>query len=158
MSNRMQSIWLSGVASGVLITVLANIPVVGACLCCLAYMGAGVMTVWHYANTYERTLAGGTGAGMGAIAGLIASLVSSVLGFIASKLGITPSMEEVFQELEDSGQMPPDQLDMFLGLMENPLFYVGMILLGMVIGAVLGTLGGAIGASLFKKGGELPNE
>ncbi|MEZ4698850.1 MAG: hypothetical protein R2834_00860 [Rhodothermales bacterium] len=154
----MQSILLSGVASGVLVTLMANIPVVGGCLCCLAYIGAGVMSTWHYTNTNELTIAGGTGAGMGALTGLIASIVSSILGFISSKLGLTPTMEEAFRQLEESGQMPPEQLDVIMGLVDNPMFYVGILFVGMIVGAVLGTAGGAIGASAFKKGGAFPNE
>jgi hypothetical protein len=158
MSNKMQSILLSGVASGVLVTLLANIPIAGACLCCLAYIGAGVMSTWHYTNSYELTIAGGSGASMGALTGVIASVVSSVLGYISSKLGLTPTMEEAFQQLEESGQMPPEQIDTIMGFVESPMFYVGLVLVGIVVGAALGTAGGAIGASAFKKGGAFPNE
>ncbi len=154
----MQSILLSGVASGVLVTLLANIPIVGGCLCCLAYIGAGVMSTWHYTNSYELTIAGGTGASMGALTGVIASVASSVLGYISSKLGLTMTMEEAFRQLEESGQMPPEQIDMIMGLVESPMFYAGLLLVSIIFGAALGAAGGAIGASAFKKGGAFPNE
>ncbi len=93
---------------------------------------------------------------MGAMTGVIASVVSSVLGYISSQLGITPTMEEAFQQLEESGQMPPEQLDVLMGMVDNPMFYIGLVLVGLIVGAVLGTAGGAIGASMFKKGGPLP--
>ncbi len=158
MSDKTHSILLSGIASGVLVTLFANVPLVGGCLCCLAYIGAGIMSTWHYTNTHNLTIAGGTGASMGALTGVVASVVSSALGYISSRLGLTPTMEEAFRQLEESGQLPPEQVDTLMGFVENPLFYVVLLVVGMVVGSVLGTVGGAAGASWFKKGGDVPQE
>lgn len=152
MPSKTQSILLAGVAIGVAAALFAIIPVAGGCLACIAYLGGGVLAVWHYTNTHQLTLSGGQGAGLGALAAVTAGIVATLLGYLFSAIGLTPSFQEMMQQQFAAGNMDPAQRDQILALFESPLVIAGMILLGLIINAIIGAIGGAIGASLFKKG------
>lgn len=151
MPAKTHSIILSGVAIGVLASLLSLIPVVN-CLACLAYVGAGLLAVWHYTSTYQLTIPGGKGAGMGALSGLIAAAVAQAIAFLLSQLGLAPSMEEAITQALETGMADPDQVDQIRAFVTSPGFLVGALLFSALIAALLGVLGGAIGASVFKKG------
>lgn len=152
MPSKMQSVLLAGVAVGVAAALFSIIPVAGSCLACLAYLGGGLLAVWHYTNTHRLTLTGGQGAGLGALAGGVAGVVAGLLTYLFSVIGLTPTFQEMMrQQLESSG-MDPAQRDQMLAIFESPLVIAGMMLLGLLIDAIIGAIGGAIGASLFKKG------
>lgn len=155
MPSKTQSILLGGAIVGVLVALLSQIPVVGGCIACLGYAAAGVVGVWHYTNTNELTIASGNGAGMGALAGVVAALIASLIGYVLMTMGLIPDMQQVLEQMSESGQMPDEQLEMMEGIFNSPLFFGGMIVLSTILGAILGAIGGAIGASMFKKGGEL---
>lgn len=112
------------------------------------------MAVWHYTSTNELTLASGQGAGMGALAGVVASVIGSILQQTFSALGILPDWRDAIVEgLEQSG-MDPSQVDQWVETLTSPLAFIGLMLVGILFAAILSAIGGAIGASMFKKGGE----
>ena len=156
MPSKTQSIVLGGLAIGVANVMLGLIPIAGGCLVCLAYIGAGLLATWHYTTVNELTITGGQGAGVGALAGIVAVVIGTIISLILSKLGITPdTMEAMRKGFEQSG-MDPSQQEQLIELFSSPLAYAGLIFLGIIIGSLLGAAGGAIGASMFKKGGEMP--
>lgn len=152
MPNKSQSILLAGAAIGVAAPILGLIPGVGSCLACIAYILAGLLAVWHYTDRHHLTITGGQGAGLGALAGIVAMAIASILGFLFMSIGLTPPWREAFEEQLDASGMDPAQIDQFMEMASSPLFIVGFILLGLVIYAIMGALGGVIGASVFKKG------
>src|SRR5690606_18851160 len=115
---------LSGVATGVLASLLSLIPVVN-CLACLAYVGAGLLAVWHYTSTHQLTITGGKGAGMGALAGIVAAVVAQLIAFILSQLGLTPGMAEAIEQALQSRMMDPEQADQIASMVTSPAFLVG---------------------------------
>lgn len=154
MSTKLQSILLGGVILGVAIPLVSIVPVLGACLCCLAFIGAGVLTTYHYTDTNRVTISGGEGAGMGAGAGAIAGLVATFVTLLLMGFGIIPDASELVREMERGGvfdQMDSDMEDQVTSMVES--FFVPLQAAFNVIGgALLSLIGGIIGASLFKKG------
>jgi hypothetical protein len=123
-------------------------------LCCLLAIGIPMIAVWHHTSTNRVTISMGAGAGMGALAMLIGGLGSTALQKVLQTVGALPSdaelVERARRDLLDSG-MDPAAIDQALGMtemMQGPLGIVSSIL----IVAVVGAIGGLIGAALFKKG------
>jgi len=155
MPSKTSSIFLGGLAIGVAAIVLGLIPIVGGCLACIAYLGAGMLAVWHYTSMNELTLTGGQGAGMGALAGTVASVVGTIIQQVLSRIGLLPDWQDAMIEgLEQSG-MDSGQVDQWIETLTSPLALVGLTVVGILFAAILGAIGGAIGASMFKKGGEI---
>ena len=153
MPSKTQSILLGGGAIGVAAALLSLIPAAGGCLACLAVIGAGVLAVWHYTDTYNLTITGGQGAGMGALAGVVALVVAGLIGFLFQAIGLTPGFTEAFQEGFRQGNADPEQAEQILELITGPVGIITFIVVGLILYAILGMIGGVIGASIFKKGG-----
>lgn len=158
MPSKTQSVLLGGVATAVAAVLFSalQIPFLSACLGCLAYLAAGLVAVWHYAEAHTLTVSGGTGAGMGAGAGAVAGIVASLLTFALQAMGVLPSLAAVFEQAAATGAFPPEQVEAAQQIVGSPLFYIGYIVLYAIIGAILGAIGGAIGATVFKRGGDQP--
>ena len=152
MSKELQSAVLSGVAIGVLATVLTLIPTAGGCLACLAYIGAGVMAVWHFSTTNQINVPAGKGVVLGLMAGVAATVIAIILADILRSVGWMPGLEETIAQMEEAGSldaMDEGTRDTVLGLVEKMFGWVGKIV-GLLIGSLAGMIGGAIGGALFK--------
>jgi len=154
MPSKSQSILLAGVAIGVAATLLSLIPGIGGCLACLTYIGAGILAVWHYTDRYRLTLQGGQGAGMGALAGIVAMATASILSFLLMTTGLTPPWRQVIADQLNTSGMDSAQAEQIMEMMSSPLFIVGVIMVALVVYVLLGAIGGVIGASVFKRGGD----
>ena len=161
MSNKTPSILIGGVATAVLATIL-SLPqnqCLG-CLVCLCYVGSGLIAVWHYTNTNTLTIKGGEGAGLGAMAGVVCGVVAGVLGLIFRAIGLLPSVDDIIEQMEQTGQLDqldPETADMIYSFIEVTAG-IGGIVIGVIFAVILGVIGGAIGASVFKKGTATPGE
>lgn len=159
MPDTKQSIILGALVSGILSTsYLSYINL----LCCMGVIAGALVTVWHYTDTNELTISGGKGAGMGTLAALGGGVISLVLNLILIKAGIRHDLafsEFIINRMGDS--MPPEQLEAMELAMEAD-FAIGPFLLNAIFGfalsAAFGAAGGAIGAKLFKKGGDEPTD
>lgn len=166
MPSRTQSILIAGVAVGIIGIVLAFLaegaatsPMGGIVVClfsCLLGIGVGLIATWHYTNTHNLTIPGGTGAAMGALAGLVSAAIGALKSVFDLVTGRTAAMQqEVFRNLEAQG-MNPEQMGPWIDFQFTPAGVAATILIGVVLSAILGAVGGAIGAALFKRGGETP--
>ena len=159
MSDKTQSILIGGVAAAVLATIL-SLPqnqCLG-CLVCLCYVGSGLLAVWHYTNTQSLTIKGGEGAGIGALASVVCGVVGGILGFLFRAIGLLPGVDEIIEQIEESGQfdqLDPDTADMIYSWIEISAG-IGGLVIGVVFAVILGVIGGAIGAAVFKKGTAAP--
>lgn len=153
MPSKIQSILLAGAAIGVLAALFSLIPMAGSCLACIAYLAAGVVAVWHYTSTHQLTITGGQGAGLGALAAVMAGIVAAVLSYVFSAIGLMPNMQEMMRAQFESSGMDPDQIEQMIAIFESPLVIAGLYLVGLAVNAIVGAVGGAVGASIFKKGG-----
>lgn len=123
-------------------------------LCCLfALLGPGV-AVWHYTSTNGLTVPAGVGAGMGAAAVFLGGLVSYGISRVLQAVNVYPSDAEMLERQRDqliAQGMEPEAIESAMQMGE--MFQgVGGALINLVIVAVIGAIGGAIAASVFKKG------
>ncbi len=158
MPDKFQSILLAGIAIGVAASILGLIPFVGSCLACIAYVGAGLLAVWHYTDRHQLTLKGGQGAGIGALAGIVAMVAASAIQLLLMATDLRPSLEQIIADQLDTSGMDPAQVEQIMNMVESPFFIVGIVLVALVIYSILGAIGGAIGASTFKRGGDFFDE
>lgn len=131
-------------------------------LCCLGVIAGALVAVWHYTDTNELTIPTGKGAGFGAMAAIGGSLIAIVLNLVLIQIGIRHDLAIVEFFVNSMGDsMPPEQLEEMERQLEAP-FEIGPYLLngifGIAISAAFGAIGGAIGAKVFKKGGDEPTE
>jgi len=155
MPDKKQSIILGGLAAGLLST--SYLGLINQA-CCLGIIIGGIIGVWHYTSENEITIKGGTGAVIGVGASVIAWALSSVLTWALTLVGIGAerfTKSGVIENLENS-QMTADQLDIIIPLIDDYFFVTYAI--NLVVFAIFGAIGGAIGAKLFKKGGDEPTD
>ncbi|GIV58505.1 MAG: hypothetical protein KatS3mg042_1418 [Rhodothermaceae bacterium] len=161
MPDKQQSILLGGLLVGLLSTSYLGLINM---ICCLGVLIGSVVAVWHYTSTYELTIPAGEGATIGALAAVLGGVISLVLNFVLMKLGIRHDLvisQFMLERFAES--MPPEQLDQIREQMSQPVT-LGTYLkqawygAGLIITAIFGAIGGALGAVMFKKGGALPEE
>lgn len=126
------------------------------CLCCAGVIIGAMVAVWHYTNTNELTIPTGEGAVMGLIAAVVGTVIAFVLNMILTSMGL--GLEAAIQEfvLDRFGdQMSPEQLaDMEEQFEASSSLGARLVngVIGLAVSSVFGAIGGALGASLFKKG------
>ncbi|MFQ5570825.1 MAG: hypothetical protein ACE5G0_14170 [Rhodothermales bacterium] len=153
MSEKTQSIMLGSAVVAVLSTSYLGLI---NCLCCAGVIIGAMVAVWHYTNTNELTIPTGEGAVMGLIAAVVGTVVAFVLNMILTSMGL--GLEAAIQEfvLDRFGdQMSPEQLaDMEEQFEASSSLGARLVngVIGLAVSSVFGAIGGALGASLFKKG------
>jgi hypothetical protein len=129
-----------------------SIPFLGACIACLAALGAGAAAVWYHDRTFSPVTSGGTGAGLGAGAAAVAALVSGLIGGVLSFVGLRPGWsqagERAVERMRQQGS-PEQQVEMVRQMFESPFLPVAIVGCSLILYAILGAAGGAIGVALF---------
>ena len=127
----------------------------GGCGLCLGALAGPMVGVWHYVSTNRLTIPAGSGAGLGAVTGLAGGVLSYVLGQLLRAIGLLPTAAEMIERqremLIDMG-MDAAQVDAQLAsgsAMSGPIAEIATAIIG---GLIIGAIGGAIAASIFKKG------
>ena len=146
---------------GLVIGVLSSLPIVSAgnVCCCLWVVSGGAVAAYLLQQNQTTPISPGDGA----LVGLFAGLIGSGVGFIISiplSLMMAPMQRAMMQRfLENAGDMPPA----FRQLMENftaptaagflGQLAVRTVIFGftLVIWSIFATLGGLLGAAIFKK-------
>lgn len=128
------------------------------CLSCLAIVAGGAVAVWHYTKATRTTLAAGEGAKMGLSTGAVALVISTALTLVFWLFAGMPSMGDYMAEqMQRGGQdVPPEQAEMVAAMFSSPGMIAGIIVASVVVMLGAPALGGLLGASIFKKGGDLP--
>jgi hypothetical protein len=136
-----KNLLISSLVGGLVITVLANVPILNFvnCLLCAGFWGGAVLAVWLY-RRQSGSMTLGQAVGVGALSGLFAG----VIGFLLSFTGLTGA-----QALLDSyAQFAPPDAELM-----TPLSGVGAIainFMGVLTNIVFGAIGGLIGGAIFK--------
>jgi MFS superfamily sulfate permease-like transporter len=140
--------------------VLSALPLinVGNACCCLWVIGGGMVAAYVLQQNQATPIAPGDGALVGLLAGLVGAVVQAIIS-IPIDLIVGPMERAMVQRfMEMAGNMPPDMRDMFERVSRegaNPAWFVLRRIFGLVfwlfIGAIFSTLGGLIGAAVFKK-------
>jgi hypothetical protein len=136
-----KNLWIAVLSGAVLTTLVSNLPFVGFinCLLCAGFWGSAIFAVWLY-----RRLSGELTVGEGVRIGALTGLCAGVLGFALSFLGLAgvqgfASGAEQFLPAETLG-------DVGISAGDALIFNV----LGVLFNIIFGTVGGWIGAAIFR--------
>ena len=166
MSSKLTSVMIGGLASALIGTLfsatgqMANPPgeqnpvgIILGILGCLTMFTSGIIAVWHYTGEHSLTLTGGQGVKLGALAGIAYGVIITLLSRILMAINVTPDQNDILQQLEESGTLDTPGAEIALGMTE---FFMGWggVAFAIVLGAITGLIGGAIGAAIFKRGSE----
>jgi hypothetical protein len=145
---------------GLVMGVLSALPVInlGNCACCMWVVAGGVVAAYVLQQNQSGPITAGDGALVGLLAGLIGAVIQSIVS-IPISIVVGPLQRQMFERvMEMSGNMPPDFRDAVTryGRGDAPLAFavVGKIfglMMMLCIGAVFSTVGGLLGAAIFKK-------
>jgi hypothetical protein len=147
MSERLQPALLGGV----LIGVLAALPVVNCC-CCIWMIAGGGLAAYLRQQGMPYQLAAAEGALVGLMAGLVGAVISTVLS-IPIQAATGPMMEAWMERMmAGNPDMPPELRDAFgrANAGGAARFIVGFVF-ALIIYPIFGLLGGLLGAVMFKK-------
>lgn len=145
--GRLQAILIGGTFAGV----LSALPLIelGNLCCCLWLVGGGGVASYLTQQAQAYPITPGDGAVVGFLAGVAGAFVS-VLVAIPIQL-LTAPFRDGMTEMLDLSDVPPEVIE----LMEQVSAGPGAIVFGFVItlaaGMVFSTLGGLLGAILFRR-------
>ncbi|MBE3111609.1 MAG: DUF5518 domain-containing protein [Acidobacteria bacterium] len=142
---------------GVLMGVLSALPFVsvGNCCCCLWVVAGGLLAAYLLQQNQPTALDVGDGAVVGLLAGLIGAVIATVLA-VPINLTMGPVQARILQRvMENVPNMPVEMRDAFdsarasgIGFLASAFSFMVMLVAGMVFS----TVGGVIGAVLFRRG------
>jgi hypothetical protein len=147
---------------GLVMGVLSALPLIntGNLCCCLWVVSGGAVAAYMLQQNQTQPITPGDGALVGLFAGLIGAGVYFVVSIPISML-LEPMQRAMVQRtLEMSGNMPPAVRQMLeqyaeprtaIGFMGRAFFRLVGFVFMLFIGAIFSTLGGLLGAAIFKK-------
>jgi len=145
---------------GAVIGILSTMPIInlGNCLCCMWILTGGFMGAYFYSRGLPagQSLSGGDGAIVGLLSGIFGALFGAFLGyFLMAMFGFNPSKHIVESMLESKRNISPEMRDFLERVREregvSPFFVFIGLFFSLVINSLFGTIGGIIGAAVFKK-------
>jgi len=149
MNERLQpALW-----GGVFIGVLSALPLVSAgnCCCCLWVLVGGALASYLRQQNTPYPITPSEGAVLGVMAGLIGAVVGSVLA-IPLQMMTGPMQQQMMERaLNENPDVPPEVREWLAWATNTSSMWVIGLLFSLAIYAVFGTLGGLIGAAIFKK-------
>ena len=155
MTTRQKSILAGALITGILSTSYFNFV---NTICCLGVMLGGAAAVQQYTSQSGTAVESGDGAIMGALAGAAGAVFASIFEAILRPVGLDSQtisqnmMDEWMRGMEGMEGQPGMSPEMMEQMQSGDMGIV-FILLGtavtMVIYAIFGAIGGAIGTSLF---------
>ncbi|MCL4848171.1 MAG: hypothetical protein KJ066_16640 [Acidobacteria bacterium] len=138
---------------GIFIGVLSGLPVVSLC-CCLWMIGGGALAAYLMQQNHPTPVSPGDGALVGLLAGVVSAFVYVLVTMLANVL-VGPAMDGVIEQLLDgTADLPPearDVLERVRGMGVGGVVLVFSFVFQLFLGTVFATLGGLLGAVLFRK-------
>lgn len=147
--NKVQPALLGGVFIGVMSALpLINI---GNCVCCMWVVAGGVLAAYLLQQNHPLPITMGDGAVTGLLAGVIGAVVTAALS-IPLNMILGPMQRRMMERMMESTQDFPSEMrgmveSMSGGAASIVISFVFMLLAGMVFA----TLGGVIGAAIFRR-------
>jgi hypothetical protein len=149
------------VIGGVIMGVLSALPIVAAgnLCCCLWLISGGAIAAYLLQQNQTAPLTPADGALVGLMAGLIGAFVRFVVS-IPIDLMLAPIEHAMLQRILDMGTLPPearDVLERYAGRereLSGAFFIVSRVvglMFWLFLGAIFSTIGGLIGALIFRK-------
>ena len=150
-SSKLQPALLGGLLLGVL-SALPIVNLVNAC-CCLWVLAGGALAAYLLQRNQSTPISTSDGALVGFGAGLIGAVVWQGLSVPVS-IVMAPIQSRLIARLLDASDLPENTRQVFEMLRENSRFTIGRFVLGgiliFMVCMVFSTLGGLIGAGLFR--------
>ena len=140
--------------------VLSALPIIAAgnVCCCLWVVTGGAIAAYLFQQNRTGPITPADGALVGLLAGIIGAVVRTLVS-VPIDILVSPMEQAMVQRLLDMGTFPPEVHDMMErfgrgGAMGGAFFIIGRILglmFWVLVGGVFSTLGGLLGALVFKK-------
>ncbi|MEF8815671.1 MAG: hypothetical protein V5A20_02000 [Salinibacter sp.] len=153
MTPRQQSILVGAVVTGILST--SYLGLINT-ICCLGVIVGGLVTTQQYAAYSPGAIASGDGAVLGASAGAAGAVLSALFDVMLRPLGldsqaVQQNIQEQFMRSMGEQGMSPEMMQQMQGDAPGLLSATGiaLLLLNVVVFAVFGAIGGALGTTLF---------
>jgi hypothetical protein len=142
---------------GVFIGVLSALPLVSvANCCCLWIISGGVLAAWIMQQNHPEPI----GLLDGAVVGLLAAIVGAFVYLLVSwplALVVQPMLQAWSERvLESARDVPPELREAFAQLSRSGASLWLGFLINLTFGVVFSTLGGLVGALLFRKASAPP--
>ena len=147
----------SALMGGALMGVLSALPFVslGNCCCCLWVVSGGLLAAYLLQQGQSAAIDVGDGALAGLLAGVFGAVISAVLSVPVSLLA-GPMQTQIVERLLQNLPNVPEEMH---GMVENirggglsAWSAVGGFFFMLLAGAVFSTIGGVIGAVMFRRG------
>ncbi len=120
---------------------------------CLVMSTSGLIATWHYTSENELTLSGSAGVGIGVLSGIVYAVTALALGFLFIAFDILPSPQETMDAIRETGAFDAAGAEQAESITELMVTW-GFAALTIVGGVIMGIIGGAIGAGVFKRGSD----
>jgi hypothetical protein len=150
------------IVGGLVLGVLSALPLVAAgnLCCCLWVVSGGLVAAYVFQQNHAGPITPGDGALVGLLAGVVGAFVQTIVS-IPVEILVAPMERAMLQRFMDiAGNMPVemrDALDRYsssgapFGLLGAILRRIIGLMFMLFIGAIFSTLGGLLGAFLFRK-------
>jgi hypothetical protein len=133
--------------------VLSALPIVAAgnICCCLWIISGGVLGAYLFQQNQAEPMTVGDGALVGLLAGIVGAFIYLAISIPVTLL-LAP-MERAFIErmTEISGQMPAQLRGYMAGGVRSSIRLILGFMLMLFLGSIFSTLGGVLGAAIFRK-------
>jgi hypothetical protein len=147
---------------GLVMGVLSALPLINAgnICCCLWVVSGGVVAAYLLQQNDPAPISVADGALVGLLAGIIGAFAQFIISIPVSLVFGPMERAILGRSLEMAGSMPPELRQMLENYsnQQSELGAVGMVLVrifglfvALVIGAIFSTLGGVLGAAIFRK-------
>jgi hypothetical protein len=147
---------------GLVMGVLSALPIVAAgnLCCCLWVISGGLVAAYFLQQQQVTPITNGDGALVGLLVGIVGVFVVFVFSIPITLFLAAPERQFVQRLLENSGSMPPEFRDMLeryasgdirVTLAARVIRLVVQFVVLLCLGAIFSTLGGLIGALVFRK-------
>jgi hypothetical protein len=137
---------------GTVMGVLSALPIInfGNACCCLWVVCGGVAAAYLLQQEQPAPITAADGALVGLLSGLFGTLVTVVLS-IPINLLVLPLQRQLIDRLDRNGQLPPGFEDFAGNLAVTVLGTIAFGMIVLVAGVIFSTLGGLLGAAIFRK-------
>jgi hypothetical protein len=137
---------------GAVMGALSGLPIIsiGNACCCMWVIAGGVVAAYLLQEQEPQAITAGDGATVGLFAGLFGACVSLLIS-IPMRLLLAPLQRQFFEQLSQNRDLPPQLRDF---LTSSSFGVVGVVISFVTMlcaGAIFATLGGLLGAAIFKK-------
>jgi len=138
---------------GAVMGVLSALPLISAgnLCCCLWLVSGGAVAAYVMQQNQEAPITPGDGALAGLLAGIVGALVYLLLTIPITILMAPIQRAMMERVLRNAGSMPPEFRDYVGTTMGTALGVAAGFFFILVFGCIFSTLGGLLGAAIFKK-------